>query len=521
MTTFFSLTTFLTTFFISLTIVVVSVFGTWKIFQKAGQKGWEAIIPFYNSYVLSKIVWGSGWYFLLSLIPFGGFIYNIITYIKLGKAFNKGTGFIVGLVLFSPVFLVLMGIDSSCYMGPSQRWKTATIATSLICGVISMILAFIFSVFATFAAIFSAIPDSPKISYIYEDDSGFDFTLPGSESSDSVSAGSPAQIVAEEFIKSLAAKDYDKALSCFGLNDKESFVVAKDIEFYLPRSSFSEALNINGATSFVSKENISSSAEKTFTVSATDAMGSVFKFEVKTKLNDNNEWVVDVPEFYNTNFSFRTAGGNVKVFVNDKELSKELCTASNAGTSGLSRVYKLPYVGKKDISVKLVCDNYEFTESLTTENNNPDNSENIPTVYKKLDEDEQKKVLDVVKTLYNKLVTAHQDKKDALDMLDYIAKDGDSDICKQIWDNLDRAGKKDIKMTLCNPWPDEDIFYVTENKIVVNFACTISWIGYTGSTVSENMLNSIILSKDGSDYKIYSVPNTDLFSYFNQFKKDW
>ena len=32
-------------------ISIVSIICNWKLFKKAGKNGWEAIIPFYNSYV--------------------------------------------------------------------------------------------------------------------------------------------------------------------------------------------------------------------------------------------------------------------------------------------------------------------------------------------------------------------------------------------------------------------------------------------------------------------------------------
>ena len=37
-------------------IYVLIVAGWWMIFTKAGQEGWKAIIPFYNFYIVLKIV---------------------------------------------------------------------------------------------------------------------------------------------------------------------------------------------------------------------------------------------------------------------------------------------------------------------------------------------------------------------------------------------------------------------------------------------------------------------------------
>ena len=61
---------------ISLAITVLFIIALWKMFEKAGEPGWAALIPFYNTYVLFKISWGNGWYFLLSVIP--AILYEIV-----------------------------------------------------------------------------------------------------------------------------------------------------------------------------------------------------------------------------------------------------------------------------------------------------------------------------------------------------------------------------------------------------------------------------------------------------------
>jgi hypothetical protein len=41
--------------FISIALTVLLIVAWWKLFEKAGEHGWAAIIPYYNSYVLFKI----------------------------------------------------------------------------------------------------------------------------------------------------------------------------------------------------------------------------------------------------------------------------------------------------------------------------------------------------------------------------------------------------------------------------------------------------------------------------------
>ena len=102
-------------------IVVLIVAGWWKIFTKAGEEGWKAIIPIYNIIVLLKIVGREWWWVLLLLIPFVGVIVWIIVSLDLAKSFGRGAGFAIGLILLAPVFVVMLGFGSDAYRGAAAR----------------------------------------------------------------------------------------------------------------------------------------------------------------------------------------------------------------------------------------------------------------------------------------------------------------------------------------------------------------------------------------------------------------
>ncbi len=105
----------------SLGLGIIGIIAMWKIFVKAGEPGWAAIIPFYNVYVLFKITWGSGWKFLLLLIPIANIVIAIITMVKLAKAFGKGGGFAVGLIFLSTIFYCILAFGSAQYQGVPQK----------------------------------------------------------------------------------------------------------------------------------------------------------------------------------------------------------------------------------------------------------------------------------------------------------------------------------------------------------------------------------------------------------------
>lgn len=105
---------------VCLAVAVYCIVVNWKVFEKAGEDGWKSIIPIYNSYILYKISWGNGWMFLCSIIPVIGFVFPLITYYKMAKAFGKGIGFAIGLILVPVVFQSILAFGSDRYYGPAD-----------------------------------------------------------------------------------------------------------------------------------------------------------------------------------------------------------------------------------------------------------------------------------------------------------------------------------------------------------------------------------------------------------------
>ncbi len=104
-----------------LAVAVLGIVAMWKIFEKAGEPGWAAIIPFYNLYVLFKITWGNGWKFLFLLIPIANVVFAIITMVKLAKAFGKSGGFAVGLIFLSIIFYCILAFGDAQYIGVPEQ----------------------------------------------------------------------------------------------------------------------------------------------------------------------------------------------------------------------------------------------------------------------------------------------------------------------------------------------------------------------------------------------------------------
>ena len=102
---------------LGLIITLISLVAGWKIYMKMGRKGWEGIIPVYGMYVLCKELYGKGWKFLLFLVPLYNIYFGIKLYIDWAKAFNKSTGFAIGMLFLPVVFMLILAFGDAQYKG--------------------------------------------------------------------------------------------------------------------------------------------------------------------------------------------------------------------------------------------------------------------------------------------------------------------------------------------------------------------------------------------------------------------
>ena len=104
---------------IQLAVALLVVAANWKVYSKAGKPGWACIIPIYNVVVLLEIVGRPTWWIVLALFPCTAPIVLIIIMLDLAKSFGKDNSFAAGLILLSPIFLLILGFGSAQYQGPA------------------------------------------------------------------------------------------------------------------------------------------------------------------------------------------------------------------------------------------------------------------------------------------------------------------------------------------------------------------------------------------------------------------
>ena len=157
----------LTSLLFSLVVGVLSIAGTWKIFQKLGEPGWKCLIPFYSQYTLYKHVWKIKYFFItlatslgtigacagffimsnsvrhaawemaeepspvpmllcliiMSVLMITTFVFTILLNIHLAKVFGYGAPIGIALSVLYPVIACVIGFSKMPGEGPEPKGK--------------------------------------------------------------------------------------------------------------------------------------------------------------------------------------------------------------------------------------------------------------------------------------------------------------------------------------------------------------------------------------------------------------
>ncbi len=113
---------FIQLFIFLVLFVLLPAIGLWKLFEKAGQAGWQAIVPIYNAYVMIKLSGKPVWWLALFLVPGINLLVLIGITIDFLKSFGKfSMGEHAAGVLLPFIYLPKWGSDKvTCYLGPSD-----------------------------------------------------------------------------------------------------------------------------------------------------------------------------------------------------------------------------------------------------------------------------------------------------------------------------------------------------------------------------------------------------------------
>ena len=123
---------------IALIRYLMTAIGYSKMYRKAGEAGWKAFIPVFNTYNNYKISWNGKFFFLYAALVIAsslrvfnegalallGTAYSIaIIYIgvkqniKMAKLFGKGAGTGIALILFPGITSLILGLGKAEFQG--------------------------------------------------------------------------------------------------------------------------------------------------------------------------------------------------------------------------------------------------------------------------------------------------------------------------------------------------------------------------------------------------------------------
>ena len=128
-------------FIFFLAVQVVHFAGTWKLYQKAGRKPWEAAVPVYNAVVLMKII-NRPWYWtILLFIPIVNLIMFPVIWVQILKAFgkNKTSDYIIG-ILTAGLYIYALNYSDKAVYNSNTETKESTLSSLLFAIVVATIV---------------------------------------------------------------------------------------------------------------------------------------------------------------------------------------------------------------------------------------------------------------------------------------------------------------------------------------------------------------------------------------------
>jgi signal peptidase I len=108
-------------YLIAALMLISTLAGLFKLFEKAGRRGWEALIPVYSFYVVLKLSGRPVWWLIWLFVPFLNFFVGIAVYISFVKCYGKfSVGQQAGAILLGFIYLPKWGFDGTTkYLGQS------------------------------------------------------------------------------------------------------------------------------------------------------------------------------------------------------------------------------------------------------------------------------------------------------------------------------------------------------------------------------------------------------------------
>jgi signal peptidase I len=124
-----------------LVVQVVHFAGTWRLYESAGHKRWEALVPVYNAVVLMQIIRRSPWWTILLFVPVVNLIMFPVVWVQTLKAFGKTstTDYILGVVTLG-LYIYVINYSAKVSYQPETERQESTISSLLFAIVVATLV---------------------------------------------------------------------------------------------------------------------------------------------------------------------------------------------------------------------------------------------------------------------------------------------------------------------------------------------------------------------------------------------
>jgi len=133
--------TLLQWFIFFLAVQVVHFLGTWKLYEKAGRKPWEATVPVYNAMVLMQIINRPRWWTILLFVPIVNLIMFPVVWVQTLQAFGKksATDAVIGIITLG-LYIYYINYTGTADYNPERESKENTLSSLLFAIVVATIV---------------------------------------------------------------------------------------------------------------------------------------------------------------------------------------------------------------------------------------------------------------------------------------------------------------------------------------------------------------------------------------------
>lgn len=331
--------------------------------------------------------------------------------------------------------------------------------------------------------------------------------------------------VAETFIESLINNDYNSSGFLLGVTEENPFFTAKDVEWYVPRSSFANTEKFSDIKYKISDVTVSNSGDvATVQVSVVEKGnddGISETFTVPLIRDNENKWFVNSPDFYVENWNFVTPGGDTQVVIDGKEIPSST-EIKIFGSAGLRREYSISRIGKSEKTITVTAENSFGSQEFKV--NPTANSADEPYVctVKLTDDKAYQAICDIWNNCYKDVCEGKQ----ASDLVKYISENADTNITNIMYNGIKNdainSGTSGCSNYICSnvrACSGEDYYsqYLTDKISSVYFNYDMNWY-YNLAGWDQSMKNStnLLLSFENGEYKIYN-PGDKFFTWYNSF----